>query len=152
MCDLLNRLGEAIATLEKRKGRGESAPSPSLPSPTSPALAAPAKTEEAARSIQDSLSGGLGVRIAVCADGGEFLAKVPVTVLRSSGVRLVESALPEPSSAKPAAVIATESALRNAEHRLMRILGEGWEASAKTFAAPPEETIWFSLVRRTSPT
>ena len=33
-----------------------------------------------------------------------------------------------------------------------RILGEGWEASAKTFAAPPEETIWFSLVRRTSPT
>lgn len=149
MHELLDRLGEAIAAL-KRKSGGDPDPSPSLPSPTSPAPSA-TKTAES-RSVQDSLSGGLGMRIDVDPYEEGFLAKVPVTALRSSGVRLAESALPGQDGVRPAVVIATDNAIRNAEHRLMRILGEGWVAKAETFSAPPEGRLWFTLARRTSPT
>jgi len=81
-----------------------------------------------------------------------FRVKVPVSALRSSGVRLAESALPGQDGVRPAVVIATDNAIRNAEHRLMRILGEGWVAKAETFSAPPEGRLWFTLVRPTSQT
>lgn len=151
MQDLLSRLDSVIALMEKTTETETAtvpAPSPCPPSPTSSSESTGDPAPE--RMLQDSLSGALATRVEVERAGGGFIARVPIAALRSSGVRLVESALPKCGGEdRPVAVVATQNALRNAERRVMRVLGERWQAAASEFDPRSEGRLCVRLTSRT---
>jgi len=99
------------------------------------------------RPLQDALSGALRERCSVVVTSGTILASVPASALVSNGVRIAENAI----AGGPSILTGTVRAVANAERRIAKMLGKGWDTRLRSYD-PAKQTAVFEVIRADTPT
>lgn len=89
-------------------------------------------------------------------DAGAYLVQVPLSHLKASGLRRVESVVKPRVGSRDnglyaEAIIGSPQAIENAENRVAKPLGEGWKVSLDSFPAHlgAPEAVYFRVTKAT---